>query len=41
MAVVSCWTKWSLDLHDALHGFMSGRGMGTTTLEEKLIQKLA
>ena len=36
-AVVNCWLKRSMTLHDALHGFRSGRGTGTFTLEETLV----
>ena len=31
----------SITYHDALHGFRAGRGMGTTTLEAKLLQQFA
>ena len=31
----------SITYHDALHGFRAGRGMGTTTLEANMLQKLA
>ena len=31
----------SITYHDALHGFRAGRGMGTATLEAKLLQELA
>ena len=31
----------SITYHDVLHGFRAGRGMGTATLEAKLIQQLA
>ena len=31
----------SITYHNALHGFMSDRGMGTATLEAKLLQQLA
>ena len=30
----------NINLHDALHGFRQGRGMGTATMEAKLTQKL-
>ena len=30
----------SITLQDVLHGFQAGRGMGTATLEEKLLQQL-
>ena len=31
----------SITFHDFLHGFRSGRGTGTSTLEAKLLQQLA
>ena len=31
----------SIALHDTLHGFIQGKGMGTATMEAKLSQKLA
>ena len=31
----------SITYHDVLHGFMTGRGTGTATLEAKLLQQLA
>ena len=31
----------SITYHDALHGFRTGRGTGTATLEAKLLQQLA
>ena len=30
-----------IKLHDVLHGFQEGRGTGTATLEDKLLQQLA
>ena len=39
--VVNCRLKSSVTLYNAVHGFMTGRGTGTATLEEKLVQKLA
>ena len=30
----------SITLHDALHGFIQGRGMGTATIEANLAQQL-
>ena len=33
--------KSSITYHDALHGFRTGRGTGTATLESKLLQQLA
>ena len=40
VSVVNFWLKRSVTLHDSLHGFRSGMGTGTDTLEEKLAQKL-
>ena len=40
-AVVNFQKKWSMSLHDALHGFRAGRGVGTATLEAELAQQLA
>ena len=31
----------SISYHDLLHGFWAGRGIGTATLEDKLIHQLA
>ena len=39
-AVVNFRLKRSVILHDALHGFRSGRDMGTATLEAKMAQHL-
>ena len=39
-AVVNCRLKRSVTIHDVLYGFKTGRGMGTLTLEEKLVQQL-
>ena len=30
-----------INFHDSLHGFLSGRGTGTATIEVKLAQQLA
>ena len=38
--VVDCRLKRSVTLHDALHGFRTGRGMRKATLEAKLVQQL-
>ena len=38
---VNSQLKWGIVLHDALHGFRVGYGMGTATLEANLDQKLA
>ena len=35
-----CFTA-SIDFHDVLHGFQAGRGMGTASIEAKIIQQLA
>ena len=40
-AVEHFWLNQRVNLHDALHGFRSGMGTGTETLEAKLAQKLA
>ena len=39
--VVNFGLKRSVTLHDALHGFRAGRGMGAATLEANLVQKLS
>ena len=39
--VVNFWLKWSMTLHDTLHRFRAGRGIGTATLEGILTQQLA
>ena len=39
--VVNCRLKRSVTLHDTLHGFRAGRGMGAATLEANLVQKLS
>ena len=39
--MVNCRLKRSLDLNDVLHGFKAWRGMGTASLELKLVQQLA
>ena len=42
MAVIlHCRITAGINFHDALHGFWEGRGTGTATLEEKLLQQLA
>ena len=38
--VVNCRLKRSVTLHDALHGFRSGRFTGIATLESKLVHQL-
>ena len=40
VAVVNFRLKKSVDLHDTLHSFRAGRGMGTATLEANLEQQL-
>ena len=39
--VVNCRLKRSVVLHETLHGFKEGRGMGMAMLEAKLDQQLA
>ena len=39
--VVNCWIKSSVMLNNTIHGFRTGRGTGTATLEAKLAQNLA
>ena len=42
MAVIlNCRFTSSIAFHDVIHGFRSGRGMGTAYLEVKLLQQLA
>ena len=41
LVVVNFHLKSSIVLHDALHGFREGRGIGTATLDSKLAQQLA
>ena len=41
MEVLNRWLTASIAYHDFLHGFWSGCGTGTVTLEEKLLKKLA
>ena len=38
--VVNCRLHQRVTLHDVLHGFRAGRGIGTATLEEKLAHQL-
>ena len=40
-AILNCRLIASITFHNFLHGFRSGRGTGTATLEAKLLQKLA
>ena len=40
VVVENCWLKRSVRLHDALHGFRTGRGMGISMWEAKLAQQL-
>ena len=35
---LNCRLTSSITFHDFLHGFRAGRGTGTVTLEEKMIQ---
>ena len=39
-AAVNFWLNRGVTLHDELHGFKAGRGIGTATLEEKLAHQL-
>ena len=39
-AVVNCWLKQGVVLHDSLHGSRGGRVTGTSTLEANLSQHL-
>ena len=41
VVVLNCRFISSITFHDVLHGFRSGRGTGTATLEAKLVQQLA
>ena len=41
VAILNCRFTASITFHHALHGFRSGRGTGTATLEAKLLQQLA
>ena len=38
--VVNCRLKRSAVIHDALHGFKEGRGVGTAALEANLAQQM-
>ena len=40
-AILHCRLTTAITYHDFLHGFRSGRGIGTATLEDKLLQQLA
>ena len=40
-AILNCLLTASITFHNFLHGFRAGRGIGTTTLEAKLLQQLA
>ena len=40
-AILNCQLTASITFHDLLHRFLGGCGTGTTTLEAKLLQKLA
>ena len=39
--VINCRLKRSVVIHNSLHGFRTGRGTGTATLEANMDQKLA
>ena len=38
--IIYCRLSSSIHFHDVLHGFCAGRGTGTTTLKENLLQQL-
>ena len=38
--VINCRLKMSTMLHNTLHGFRTGRGVGADTLESKMAQQL-
>ena len=38
--IINCRLSSSIQFHDVLHGFRAGRGTGTTTLKENLLQQL-
>ena len=40
VVVLNCCLGVAIDLHNILHGFRSGSGMETASLEAKLLQKL-
>ena len=39
--ILNCHFTTTITYHDSLHGFQAGRGMGTATLEVKMLQKVA
>ena len=39
--ILNCRFAAYIDFHDVLHGFREGHEMGTASLEDKLLQKLA
>ena len=39
--ILNRWLTASITFHDFLHGFRAGHGIGTSTLESKLLQQLA
>ena len=39
--ILNYWITASITYHNFLHGFRDGRGTGTTTLEAKLLRRLA
>ena len=41
VAILNSQLMEYITFHDFLHGFRSGRGTGTSTLEAKLLQQLA
>ena len=38
--IINCCFTASITYHDSLHGLRVGRGMGTATLEVKMLQQL-
>ena len=39
--IINCCFTTAITYHDFLHGFLVGRGMGTATLEVKLLKQVA
>ena len=38
--IINHWILSSIQVHDDLHGFLAGRGTGTTTIKAKMIQQI-
>ena len=38
--ILNCRFTASITIHNILHGFRAGRGMGTASLEAKMLQQL-